>query len=354
MFGVDVVGKTELPMKQAVPVVACALLFCSCSDRTATTLDSSADVSRPPGTELGPCYGNGTCNSGLTCASGICVKVPDAGQPDLFVPDAFRSDSGKPDIAIPDTHLPDTGQHDGLVPDAKPPDAGQDAGLVPDAPQNNSHALSFSGTNAYVDLGPMIYGSPSPSAITVEAWMKLAASAPDMLVVFNGRNGEWEIAVFGGSLTAGVDLVSGWHHATAPTPASALQGAWHHVAMVWSTGTQVALFVDGLLVANAQTLTGGLLSLSSGYRPTIGAYCAGSGYHEKYFNGLIDEVRVWTVARTQAQIQANMKKALTGMESGLAGYWRLDEGTGTVAHDSSPVVHHGDVYNATWTTDTPF
>lgn len=28
------------------------------------------------GSERGPCYGNGTCNAGLTCASGLCVRVP--------------------------------------------------------------------------------------------------------------------------------------------------------------------------------------------------------------------------------------------------------------------------------------
>ena len=28
------------------------------------------------GTEGGPCYGNSTCNSGLKCLSGLCVKVP--------------------------------------------------------------------------------------------------------------------------------------------------------------------------------------------------------------------------------------------------------------------------------------
>lgn len=28
-----------------------------------------------PGTERGPCYGNNTCNQGLTCASNVCVKL---------------------------------------------------------------------------------------------------------------------------------------------------------------------------------------------------------------------------------------------------------------------------------------
>jgi hypothetical protein len=32
-----------------------------------------------PGTERGPCYGNGTCNRGLTCASNLCVALGGTG-----------------------------------------------------------------------------------------------------------------------------------------------------------------------------------------------------------------------------------------------------------------------------------
>lgn len=57
---------------------------------------TEADLSAPPaasmpaptasaapeaGHELGPCYGNGTCNDGLQCASGLCVNLPPASPP---------------------------------------------------------------------------------------------------------------------------------------------------------------------------------------------------------------------------------------------------------------------------------
>lgn len=60
--------------------------------------------------------------------------------------------------------------------------------------------------------------------------------------------------------------------------------------------------------------------------------------------GAIDEVRVWTVARTEAEIAANYTVSLTGAESGLAAYYRLDEGSGTVAYDVSgalPITLYG-------------
>ena len=42
------------------------------------------------------------------------------------------------------------------------------------------------------------------------------------------------------------------------------------------------------------------------------------------FDGLMDDVRVWNVARTAEEIADNMHKELTGTEPGLVGYWRLN------------------------------
>jgi hypothetical protein len=53
------------------------------------------------------------------------------------------------------------------------------------------------------------------------------------------------------------------------------------------------------------------------------------------FHGLIDEVRVWNVARTEAEIRDGMNRILRGDEPGLVGYWRLDEGSGQAILDAS-------------------
>jgi len=72
------------------------------------------------GSERGPCYGNGTCNAGLVCASNLCVRAPDetdAGNGDAttpFVDDAGISDSG----AVGTTDAGLILFEDGFVPDA--------------------------------------------------------------------------------------------------------------------------------------------------------------------------------------------------------------------------------------------
>ena len=64
------------------------------------------------------------------------------------------------------------------------------------------------------------------------------------------------------------------------------------------------------------------------------------GRSERAFHGLIDEVRVWNIVRTESEIRANMNRTLQGDEPGLVGYWRLDEGRGQAILDSS--VHGND------------
>src|SRR5262249_35976198 len=47
------------------------------------------------------------------------------------------------------------------------------------------------------------------------------------------------------------------------------------------------------------------------------------------------DVRFWSVVRTDAQIQADMSNTLVGTELGLVDYYNFDEGSGTIAHDST-------------------
>jgi hypothetical protein len=68
---------------------------------------------------------------------------------------------------------------------------------------------------------------------------------------------------------------------------------------------------------------------------------AWSPYTDAHFDGIIDEVRIWNIARTADEIKNNMSVRLTGNEAWLVAYWRFDEGSGTVAHDSTMFGHDG-------------
>lgn len=59
------------------------------------------------------------------------------------------------------------------------------------------------------------------------------------------------------------------------------------------------------------------------------------------WQGKIDELRVWNVYRTAAEIKANMKVMLKGNEPGLVAYYKFDEGKGQSSADAT-----GDAANA--------
>ena len=58
------------------------------------------------------------------------------------------------------------------------------------------------------------------------------------------------------------------------------------------------------------------------------------------FNGYFEEFRVWNVARSATEIKENTNKPLVGNETGLVGYWKFDEASGTTAVDAVTTAGH--------------
>jgi len=116
-------------------------------------------------------------------------------------------------------------------------------------------------------------------------------------------------------------------------------GVWYHVAGVWN-GSELRVYVngvpDGSLASASNPKLGNTALL-------IGARGIASG--QGVFAGYIDELRVWSVARSQADLAANQSACLTGTEPGLAAYWRFNEDDTMVAHDSTPNLNNGMLFN---------
>jgi hypothetical protein len=67
------------------------------------------------------------------------------------------------------------------------------------------------------------------------------------------------------------------------------------------------------------------------------------GGYNGYLDGKLGDFRIWNIARTQEEIQSDYWKQLTGSESGLVLYWKMDEGTGTNCNDSTSGNHDGTI-----------
>ncbi|MCJ7571689.1 MAG: LamG domain-containing protein, partial [Candidatus Thermoplasmatota archaeon] len=66
-----------------------------------------------------------------------------------------------------------------------------------------------------------------------------------------------------------------------------------------------------------------------------------------YFNGLMDEIRIYNRALNENEIQTLYSMG-NPLNQGLVGYWNFDEGNGTIAHDSSGNGNDGTIYGSNW------
>ena len=125
-------------------------------------------------------------------------------------------------------------------------------------------------------------------------------------------------------------------------------GVWHHGAVTYD-GTW-HLYLDGLDVTSStnQTVNQPPNDVIQNLT-TIGSSRETGGALDGFFAGSMDEVRIWSVARSQAQIQGSMNTEMTSPTANLAGRWGLDEGTGSsIADSSGNGVGGNTVANPTW------
>lgn len=119
---------------------------------------------------------------------------------------------------------------------------------------------------------------------------------------------------------------------------------WYHVAGVINraAGT-LQLLVHNLNGTLVNTTSGGvrITDTVSAIAPLEIGRTLESRADFTPFKGALDEVRIWAVTRTQAQVEAAMFNRLAGTEAGLSGNWRFEEATGQAALDSSPNANHG-------------
>lgn len=150
--------------------------------------------------------------------------------------------------------------------------------------------------------------------------------------------------------------------ATAAVTSSAItENEWHYVALTVDGDDRIDLYVDGTLNVSDTAIGTTAPYLHNANDLKIGSMHAGTNP----FQGIIDEVRMYNTILTAAQIQSLYKQGQsdevntgasqaqgTGrLDSGLAGYWKLDDGSGTNATDSSTNANtFTSISGPTWTT----
>jgi len=205
----------------------------------------------------------------------------------------------------------------------------------------SGYALHFDGTDDYVNCGNGTSLQITGDKITLEVWINVTEFKSQIwegsVIVKDfsspGNDSGYMIRC-GDDGKVNFNLGAGsWQELT--SPADALQlNSWHHIAVTYD-GSDMKIYVDGVLVAEDTRP-----SLNIRNAPNNLLIGESPGFPGRVFNGKIDEVRIWNIARSQSQIQSTMNYLLTEEyystpDSGLAGYWRFDEGTGQTTTDLS-------------------
>jgi hypothetical protein len=195
--------------------------------------------------------------------------------------------------------------------------------------------LSFDGVNDYINISPVETGNQ----FTIEVWCSPKENVGEILNYFiDSSSGRFIFATKNNHTGIGwsVYASSSW----VQFQNSVNFGVWQHIALVFDgIAGEASLYING-----EHTATKTVSSTNIGGITHIGKQYSSSS---NYIQGTFLDLRIWEGLKTQTEIQTNMHKTLTGSETGLVAYYKLDEGTGTTAIDSAGN-NDGTIYGATW------
>ena len=215
--------------------------------------------------------------------------------------------------------------------------------------QPGTGALQFNGYSSYVTFGQAT-STLGLSTFTLECWMNRTGKGTIANTGVGGTSGAPIITKGEGEADGnnrdcnyflGVDssgrLVADFEEGgTGRSPGlnhpiggrtAMVNGVWTHVAATYD-GFQWALYVNGVLDGNLEV--NAPPRSDSIQHAALGAASIRRGSPGGFFEGLMDEARIWNYARTPDQIANGMNTTITNA-TGLVGRWSLDDGTGATA-----------------------
>ncbi len=206
------------------------------------------------------------------------------------------------------------------------------------------NALDFDGSNDYVNgfAGDL---TAITDNFTMEMWVNPTGTitihpeqncagcisgtgAPNQRYAIYPQHGGASPGVAGAGISVGTNGIQVYEHAGGYMPAMASYSGtisgWNHIAVVY-TAKQPTIYLNGVLVRTG--LTSGRVNVFPG--------CHIGGIIYGFYQGQIDDVRIWNHSRTPAQIANSICTELTGTETGLVRYYNFNDGAGTTAADGT-------------------
>jgi hypothetical protein len=191
----------------------------------------------------------------------------------------------------------------------------------------NTHTVDLEGSSSQYLTGGNISDIEGVSALSVEFWVNVETPP---------ANGLRTIAVWDGSANSAWRVLweaNQWYFqtydgatGTCDTSSITTTGSWYHMAFTWdgsqALGSRCKIYKDGTDVTNSDTtktsVKDNTLTFSIGNEINLTA--------NGYYDGFMDDVRIWNYKRSEAEIDADYNCQLAGTETGLLHNWILNNG----------------------------
>ncbi|MFD0989482.1 LamG-like jellyroll fold domain-containing protein [Mariniflexile jejuense] len=201
--------------------------------------------------------------------------------------------------------------------------------------------LSFDGIDDYVVLPNQNDFNFSSNAFTLEFWFKLADYTNiSTNQTFLSKGNAWNV-----SIVPSGKIIFQVSWAGVVSTSTIEDNDWHHCAVVFNN-SDFKLFLDGVLEKNPYY--GGLSLPSNFISVALGENLEDTN---RLFNGSLDDVRIWNIARTNSQIQGAFSCELNGNETGLMAYYKFNTGNDGLNNNDILALNDNSTnnYNGTFT-----
>ena len=173
----------------------------------------------------------------------------------------------------------------------------------------HGNALSLSGSGQYVTIPNSTSLDISGSNLTLSMWVNPGTMSTDAVMVGKFWNStmtspyyQYGLEFQGNGKTPVFQVGSGTSVFSASMGSALTVGAWQHLAVTFN-GSTVQFYVNGVL---KNTVTLNTTITARGQQLRLGA----DNNTQQFYKGLLDDMRIYNRAQTQAEIQADMNTSL--------------------------------------------
>ena len=233
--------------------------------------------------------------------------------------------------------------------------AGDDVTLSYTFTNPTDYATLFNGVDGVVEVNHNAALDFGTTNFSIEFWFNAAiANANGTLITKSTVAGVgYSIGLVGSNLTV---VVSDGGAPVIITDASTISAnTWYHVVVVFDRAQFCTVYLDETINSGGQVSIAALGNISNTESIGIGGPSPSSAGVSPYFNGFIDEVRIWSRDLPIGEIVSRSTSHINpDAQTGLAGYWDLNDGSGLIALDCSATGENGNLINSSsFNTTTP-